>query len=237
MSVQKCLDGFPLELDADGNDILDELGRFKIWRGNVSAHCPAYSRRSLECRLRDSFSLKKTVLSFLEYLEKALEYFREVSLKPHPLPTESDPVKTASGDDDDCSYHSNVGNASEEMFELSDESDTKDTDLIQSALDRVHEIITCLFCFSMALRDPGRADATRNGPDVDYFVAHATEHVRAKFPTAPEFLVERLGRAIAAHRQYFKYRETHHELLLEEIKEKGLKPENCRAHSLRPYRG
>lgn len=37
------------------------------------------------------------------------------------------------------------------------------------------------------------------------------QHVRDKYPDAPEWLPERLGKAISRRRQFLEYRKTHHE--------------------------
>ncbi|KAM0715189.1 hypothetical protein Q7P37_009654 [Cladosporium fusiforme] len=220
--VQKCLDAFSIDSDDTRSEILDELGRFKVWRGNVAAHHPVHSRRSLEYRLRDASSLKETVLSLLEDLENALHFLRQAVVAQSSLSYGNEILsveqeQSSEVQQSDADYlHRN-----EDWFEISDEDDSEDVDEVHEALNEVHEVITCLFRFSMALRSPGRSDARRKGPVMEYFVPHAIEHVRAKYPNAPDFLIERLGRCIASHRQYFKYREMHHELLQEEIKADG----------------
>jgi hypothetical protein len=47
-------------------------------------------------------------------------------------------------------------------------------------------------------------------------------HVQAKFPDIPQYLAERLGRAISSRRQYLTYREVHHEKLSKGIDKLGL---------------
>jgi hypothetical protein len=69
----------------------------------------------------------------------------------------------------------------------------------------------------MTLRSPGRGDQRRNDPEgvAEAFVAHDTEHVRAKFPGAPDYLTKRLGKMLSRHRQYFRYRREHQAKLQE----------------------
>lgn len=45
--------------------------------------------------------------------------------------------------------------------------------------------------------------------DVSHFEPYDIGHVRCKFPNAPDFLIERLGKAISRRRQYIKYMERH----------------------------
>ncbi len=49
--------------------------------------------------------------------------------------------------------------------------------------------------------------------NVAFYETFDIGHVRNKFPSANDALVERLGKAISRRRQYLKYREQHHEKL------------------------
>jgi len=52
------------------SDVKDELGRFRIWSGNIGAH--RTGRSSLSYRLRDASHLKVRVIGLLTDLEEAL---------------------------------------------------------------------------------------------------------------------------------------------------------------------
>jgi hypothetical protein len=105
-----------------------------------------------------------------------------------------------------------------EMFELSDEESVEDETPTQQAVTKIHDVITCLLRLSIALRNPARNNQRRYDPDITKaFVAHYTDHVRAKFPAAPEYLVDRLGKSMAKHRQYLRYRKSHSEKLRDEL--------------------
>lgn len=72
--VRDCLNAFQ-QLLAEREDIpvdkvQDELGRFRIWASNVSAH--SSGRRSLQYRLRDSSELSETVIRYLAELLRLL---------------------------------------------------------------------------------------------------------------------------------------------------------------------
>lgn len=49
----------------------EELGRFRIWSGNIGAH--KIGRSSLDYRLRENSSLESMVLKLLEDLKNTLE--------------------------------------------------------------------------------------------------------------------------------------------------------------------
>lgn len=83
------------------------------------------------------------------------------------------------------------------------------------ALEEIGEVITCLMRISTALRNPARTDQIRNAKTTlaKLFEPRDIEHVRMKFPLVSDQLVERLGKSISRHRQYFQYRKEHHEKL------------------------
>jgi hypothetical protein len=218
--VRGCLEAFRIDYDEDSH-LQDELGRFKVWVGNIAAHRPAHSRRSLEYRLRDSSRLRDTLLSLLGDLKTALDDLKAL-VRPHKagdsladqtittaLPQEANtksPETYVHADHED-----------EDKFELSDEESVNEGTPVSEAIGEIHDVITCLLRFSMTLRSPGRGDQRKNdqGNLAEAFVAHDTEHVRAKFPEAPDYLVRRLGKTLSKHRQYFRYRREHQAKLLE----------------------
>jgi len=108
------------------------------------------------------------------------------------------------------------------LFELDDEDMANSTPLNQ-AMDEVHEVVNCLLRFSMALRNPARHDMMRQAAtiEVQHFRAKDREHTEMKCPNAPVWLVSRLQKVITGHRQYFKYRESHHNKLAEGLDDDG----------------
>jgi hypothetical protein len=192
IQVRDCLDAFPVDCD-ENSAIQDELGRFRVWAGNIAAHRPSHSRRSLEYRLRDSSRLRDTVLSLLRDLKNALDDLRgslmaDSRLDSVPVDTEAfsrhQPAREALDNDDDGQGEN--WNDIEDTFDLSDEESTEDVTHTQQAIDEVHDVITCLLRFSIALRNPGRNNQRKNDPDgqeiAQSFVARYSNHVREKFP-------------------------------------------------------
>jgi hypothetical protein len=88
------------------------------------------------------------------------------------------------------------------------------TELDQISLD-LNEIISSLFRLSLAMRGPLlferflKADTA----NVAVYYKYDTIHVQSKFPSAPNSLCERLGKANSQRRQFFKYRNSHRERL------------------------
>jgi hypothetical protein len=63
----------PYKNDISSADLRDELGRFKIWGGNIGAFQPRSTRSSLEHRLRDASQTRQHVLNLLQDLEESLD--------------------------------------------------------------------------------------------------------------------------------------------------------------------
>jgi hypothetical protein len=218
--VRDCLEAFRIDYDEDSN-LQDESGRFKVWVGNIAAHRPAHSRRSLEHRLRDSSRLRDMVLSLLVDLKTALDDLKALVLPPMTgdlLANQG--ITTALHQEANTKARQDYihpDHEDEDSFELSDEESVDEGTPVSEAISEIHDVVTCLLRFSMTLRSPGRGDQRKNDPGnlAEAFVAHDTEHVRAKFPEAPDYLVRRLGKTLSKHRQYFRYRREHQAKLLE----------------------
>lgn len=196
--------------------IRDELGRFRIWAGNVSAH--GSGRRSLEYRLRDSSSLQSTVTMLLNELLQVLERLRTLAEDGTPESDMQDyedqpGVALQASDDPTNQQESDGGEDDAALFGLESPSASP----VDYILEEIHEIVTCLMRFSMALRNPARHDQLKQSiaTTTKHFESFDIEHVKHKFPEACEYLQLRLGKAISKQRQYFKYREQHHAKLAE----------------------
>ena len=161
----------------------DELGRLRMWAGNIGAHQSGQS--SLDFRLRDSSHIRDKIISLLEDLPQRLQDVKEVILE---------------GEDEDLVN-----------LEESDSEQEPSQTQIQQLRENVGTIISCLFEMSMLVRTPARNDHRMgsNKADVAHYELHDCNHVRSKYPTADERLVSRLGRGITHRRMYLKYRERH----------------------------
>lgn len=95
---------------------------------------------------------------------------------------------------------------------------------LQQILASIKTSVTCLFRLSIAVRNPAPESLHRSIITIDksFFEEHDISHVRSKFPFCSSELVERLGRAITGRRQYFTYREEHHQKLTDKAELIGL---------------
>ena len=161
----------------------DELGRLRMWAGNIGAHQSGQS--SLDFRLRDSSHIRDKIITLLEDLPQRLQDVKEVILE---------------GEDEDLVS----------LGESDSEQEPSQTQIHQLR-ENVGTIINCLFEMSMLVRTPARNDHRigSNKADVAHYESYDCNHVRSKYPAADERLVSRLGRAITRRRMYLKYRERH----------------------------
>ncbi|KAK3720811.1 hypothetical protein LTR37_003474 [Vermiconidia calcicola] len=209
--VNNCLANFKATqaIIQDNTSLQDEYGRFRVWTGNVSAH--RAGRRSLEYRLRDASNLRATVLMLLKDLLQSLNGLHAGLEEAHRNSQEYEawPLLHTSNESQE---HNDVDSEDDALlFGLENDTSTSDQPL-ERLLSEVHDIVSCLLRFSMALRNPARHDQIRHSAMTmtKHFEPYDIGHVQQKFPSAQTYLHERSGKAISKHRQYLKYREHHH---------------------------
>ncbi|KAK3641618.1 hypothetical protein LTR56_011220 [Elasticomyces elasticus] len=166
--------------------ILDNSSRFNIWVGNIGARYPAADQRSADHRLRDAPRPASRILDIL----------RDLCETNHEL----------------LSYCS----VTDEAFDL---------EVVGHPISEAHELcltvadsITSLMKVSVLIRKATprdkyvKAAAKKAMPE---WTPSDRSHVGDKFPKVkdPRWLVERLGDAITARRQFLRYSQEHHERL------------------------
>ncbi|KAB8211502.1 hypothetical protein BDV34DRAFT_184831 [Aspergillus parasiticus] len=172
---------------------LDELGRLRVWSGNIGAHQVGQS--SLDYRLRDSSHLRSETIKLLQRMLRLLQDLREV---------------TSEGED---------GSQEDDSF-FSDASDIElDDDDIVTEVQQIYqglvEIVNLLFQISMEIRKPADHDRLMGVKlkDASFFEPWAQQHISHKYPDAEAHVVHRLGTAMAIQKAVLKYRERHREKL------------------------
>ncbi|KAI3316708.1 hypothetical protein HD806DRAFT_517004 [Xylariaceae sp. AK1471] len=202
--VVQCLRLFRdvLDFPSGENDdlyqpLLEEFARLKLWTGNIGAH--QSGRGSLDYRLRDASHLRDLVLGLLSDLENVLQ---EVPSIP----------------DNDINPTLGLGeirhdNPDEAYRPSNDDSD--DISELAEVIADIKDIIACLLRLSMSIRNPAPHDhfMSSNFTDTSHFEEFDISHVKSKFPGLDISLADRIGKAISHRRQYFKYREHHHQKL------------------------
>jgi hypothetical protein len=105
---------------------------------------------------------------------------------------------------------SSLENDEPTLFEPRKET-TPASELEDTLYDITH-VITCLYEFSITIRNPAPRDRLEkcSSIDVSHFEPFDIQHVSHKFPSAEMYLVERLGKANTRRRQLLRYHEKHH---------------------------
>jgi hypothetical protein len=111
-----------------------------------------------------------------------------------------------------------------ELAEYFQDDGSQDDSEVGQILTDIGHTVDCLLRLSTAIRTPAPHDRFRSraGAGIaERFEHWDTRHVEEKFPAIDFRIAERLGKAAARRRQYFKYREEHAAKLAE-----GLEPWN-----------
>jgi hypothetical protein len=177
----------------------DQKSRFAVWCGNIGAHRTGAS--SLEHRLRDASHIKENVVDLLEELESLMNDARGI-IDGGIIPWDQLPA------DDD-------GDDARPNMEEDEDSDMPETEIQQLAMD-IKEVVDNLLRLSMTIKNPAPHDRffASGATDTSHFESFDIQHVQSKYGSAVEpWLAERLGKAISRRRQYFRYRQEHHEKL------------------------
>lgn len=204
----------------DYEGLQDEIGRFRVWSGNLGALQKGHS--SLDYRLRDSPLLSSNALKFLKDLEdnidEAVAIVTEARL---PYELQPKPEKSEDDEDDDDSF-----------FDEDEDEDDEDEDSVpRSELSmrfaEIVDIIDNLYKLSVRIRTPtirsrSLKAATYKPKDPDtgvdilntysvYDVQHIKEllmhlrrdHVQETQSTDYDYLINRLSAAITLRRRQF----------------------------------
>ncbi|KAL5337874.1 hypothetical protein BJX70DRAFT_367938 [Aspergillus crustosus] len=193
-----CLSAFLRLLDRVGKrgitlplEIDDEYGWFKVWAGNIGAlHAPSHPT-SVDSRLSSAPKIRSSILWTLERLQSYLQKAEAIVNGDEPNRTSLELI------------------ADDEL-----EQDRAETTEIVQLLKGIRSSITHLFRLSILIRQskPRGREAKSSvleplDPAVDVM------HVRDRYPktqTSP-WLTDRLGKAITARREYFRYRKRRYE--------------------------
>ncbi|KAF8424838.1 hypothetical protein EV426DRAFT_597392, partial [Tirmania nivea] len=181
-------------------NVAEELGRFRVWAGNTGAH--RTGRISLDYRLREASHIHaqvtKLLTDLLTDLEKAIHMLEDDN-------HQQDPGKQWEiSFEDDPEFMEELG--------FTEEDGQPEIEAFVTLLSDITHIITCLYKFSMATRNAVPRDRLHKimSIEVTHFEYWDIEHIRHKFPTAPSYLIQRLGIANTRRRQLMKYYREHH---------------------------
>ncbi|KAH0545417.1 hypothetical protein FGG08_000558 [Glutinoglossum americanum] len=195
--------------------VMDELGRFGVWVGNIGALQDGPS--SLDYRLREASHIRQMVLKLLGDLNDTLqEAISIVSCKR--------PQKDFQPPDDEFASEFSGDGSSTDSDAQDPSNDLMPTTEIQQLFLAIVETITSLLKLSITIRNPAPRDRhAKSASFSPYDDRYDIGHVWQKFPHARKssWLIDRLGKANSRRRLYLRYREKHREKLSKEPKSLG----------------
>lgn len=131
--------------------VQDQVGRFRVWSGNMGAHYPAHSRMSLDFKLKEASYLQNTVVELLEELNTSLEEM--LCSTQHRVGTIEE-VEETDGDDGEKEKNTEDDNVSSTGSEATESSSDSPLSDIVFMLDDIANIISCLYTLSVAIPQP-----------------------------------------------------------------------------------
>lgn len=208
--------------DISPADVRDEQGRFKVWADNIGALQHRQMTSSLEYRLQDASHTRQRVLRFVETLQEFLDQSIPPTRTIHAniyftvefIISGKREGQYADNSEDDGLSSSSDGSS------ISASLNAEPVSELRELLTGVADSITGLFKLSLILRNAvprdryakaASIDTFSNQYDIDY-VWHKFPYPRQRDPP-DEWLIERLGKANARRREYFKYCKRHHQKL------------------------
>ncbi|EUC38074.1 hypothetical protein COCCADRAFT_22425 [Bipolaris zeicola 26-R-13] len=211
----------------DEEALEDEIGRFRVWAGNLGALQKGHS--SLDYRLRDSPVSNTNTLKLLRELETNVNEAYAVASEAR-LPYEEQARPDMIEDDDDDGFFS----AEEDDDDSS--SDEPRTEL-KMRFGEIVDIIDNLYKLSVRIRTPGlrsrslkASSYTQKDPEtgIDIFDMYAAQdlkhvqelvsHLRQSYVANEtqedqDFLIKRLSASVTLRRRQFKYWKRHRDKL------------------------
>ncbi|GAA83709.1 hypothetical protein AKAW_01824 [Aspergillus luchuensis IFO 4308] len=172
----------------------DELGRLRLWAGNIGARQTGQS--SLDYRLRDASHIKNQTVRILEAIKKLLAELRN----------------SLSGEKEDVEDDQLDENLQSLITELNLDNPPDSILTVSEAHESLVNKVSQLFDISMTVRKPAQQDRLigTEKSDAEPFKFNFHQHVSHKYPQAENQLVERISSAMARQRAILKYRERHH---------------------------
>ncbi|KAK3998034.1 hypothetical protein QBC44DRAFT_228790, partial [Cladorrhinum sp. PSN332] len=189
----------------------DQIARFKVWAGNVGAH--RTGRSSLQYRLRDASNIWKQVVDLLGNLGEALHDASSI-IRGDVVPWDREPNSNS------CDFGAPL---SDEDSEAGNDAEPDDNTEMGQIYWSIVDTIDCLFRLSISIRNPAPHDRFRQMAQLlptSTLAPFDIRHVEEKFPLATIAMIKRLGLANSRRRQYFLYRKSHHQKLVDGLEGK-----------------
>lgn len=165
----------------------NEQSRFKAWKSQLTVRSPG-GQRGLDFRLRDSEALRTQVIILLQDLVKNLDSHLHESQADH--------------------VESSVEGIDDDSISLDCEHVPASMEQEPESVRHVSHTINHLYRLTLSLRRPSATDYLKSGgASLTFEHRHFDEEqVRQRFPSAPDFLLRRLGECMSRRRQLLLHR-------------------------------
>jgi hypothetical protein len=204
-------------------ELENELGRFKIWAGNLGVFAPGNA--SADYRLREDFDVKEVIIQMLDRLRQNIKQ----AIDP-PIIEEPEEHGDARFDgDSESSSDSSMSISLDEDSDAETEQDSHPDDIPKKALSEIKDIMTRLYRLSAIIKKP---TSTTENVKVANFIAKEEEteemkefessvrwQIQFRHPDTAPSLLERLVNAAIFRRRKLQYRERHKEKLSQGVEQ------------------
>ncbi|QSZ30694.1 hypothetical protein DSL72_000252 [Monilinia vaccinii-corymbosi] len=202
------------------SELENELGRFKIWAGNLGVFAPG--RASADYRLRDDADVKEVLIQMLDRLRQSTKQAMDppVMLKEEEEESEPDDSSSTSSVD---SMAISLDKDSDAGSEMNDVPSPQSTDVVANALSTIKDTITRLYRLSAIIKKPSSSNENvkvanfmakeEDSEELREFQISVRWQIQFRLPSASPALLERLVDAAVFRRRKLEYRERHKEKL------------------------
>ncbi|RAL67650.1 hypothetical protein DID88_008399 [Monilinia fructigena] len=200
------------------SELENELGRFKIWAGNLGVFAPGPA--SADYRLRDDVDVKEVLVQMLDRLRQSTKQAMDppVILEEEEELVQDDSSTTSSDDSMAISLDKDSDVGSE-----ADSPSTQSTDVVSNALGSIKEIINRLYRLSTIIKKPSSSNENvkvanfmakeEGSEELKEFETSVRWQIQFRLPNASPDLLDRLVDAAVFRRRKLEYRERHKEKL------------------------
>ncbi|KAB8300074.1 hypothetical protein EYC80_000307 [Monilinia laxa] len=200
------------------SELENELGRFKIWAGNLGVFAPG--RASADYRLRDDVDIKEVLVQMLDRLRQSTKQAMDppVILEEEEELVQDDSSTTSSDDSMAISLDKDSDVGSE-----ADSPSTQSTDVVSNALGSIRETINRLYRLSTIIKKPNSSNENvkvanfmakeEASEELKEFETSVRWQIQFRLPNTSPALLDRLVDAAVFRRRKLEYRERHKEKL------------------------
>lgn len=205
-------------------ELENELGRFKIWAGNLGVFAPG--RASADYRLRDDADVKEVLIQMLDRLRQSTKQ----AMDPPVILEEEE--ENEQDDSPSESSEDSMAISLDKDFDVGSETDdipVPQNDVVATALETIKDTINRLYRLSNIIKKPSSSNENvkvanfiakeEASEKLKEFQTSVSWQIKFRLPNASPALLDRLVEAAVFRRKKLEYRERHKEKLRQGIEQ------------------